>query len=298
MANRSYGGSYGEENLAKAEAEADVLPKSQVPRPASTFPGKIEQPRKPLRLDPKRIESEADRKAFAVRQLPVDPGWPNAAPAAAVRKRVKDQRRFIHDFRNSGSTAPDAPTAERLVHAGGEFATESFEEQVEIQGEDGKPATQEIKGKRIRLADVPLLMLRDRNLLAPGDKFANALLAQVGRRYFEEWSNAGKHSISAMDFSKPFVNGSQVPSGYFQNEWQRDQFILWTNARESIYSRFQGAVDNLVLYEMDLVSVGRKLHNGPLNIPQCRAVALDRLKAGLENLADHYSKGKNWRRSS
>lgn len=253
-------GSYGNESLGKAEAAVEVV-----------------------------------RKAKA-RTLPVDPGWPSAAPAETVRKRVKDERRFIHEVRSSGPTAIETPTAERLAHAGGDYAVEGYDEQVEIQDDDGKPATQEIKGKRIRMADIPLLMLRDRRLLAPGDKRANLLLAQAGRKYFEDWSNSGKHSIAAMDFSKPFVNGSQVPSGYFQNEWQRDQFILWTNARESIYSAFQAAVDNLVLYEKDLVTVGRLLHNGPTNVPQCRAVALDRVKNGLANLADHYSRGKNWRR--
>jgi hypothetical protein len=227
---------------------------------------------------------------------PTDPGWPLAAPAETVRKRVKEQRRFIHQFQTSGSTAPETPTAERLAHAGGEYAAEDFVDPVEVLDDEGRPATQEIKGKRIRMADVPLLMLRDRNLLAPGDKRANKLLAQAGRKYFEDWSNAGKHSIAAMDFSKPFVNGSQVPSGYFQNEWQRDQFILWTNARESIYSSFQSAIDNLVLYEMDLVSVGRKLRNGYSDPAQCRAVAMFCVRSGLENLADHYSRGKNWRR--
>lgn len=282
-AMKDYGGSFGNESLGKAEVALDVKPLPKPASPASAL--KVVMPdSRPL----SKLKGEAA----------ADPGWPVAAPAATVRRLVKDQRRFIHNLRNTGPTSPDTPTAERLVQARGGFEVEGFEEQVEIQGEDGKPATQEIKGRRVRMSDIPLTMLKDRGLLAPGDKFANAFLAQVGKKYFEEWFNSGKHSIAAMDFSKPFVNGSQVPSGYFQNEWQRDQFYLWTNARESIYSRFQAPVDNLVLYEMDLVSVGRNLHNGATHAAQCRAVALFCVRAGLENLADHYSRGKRWRRPS
>ena len=210
---------------------------------------------------------------------------PSALKARAELSGVREAKRTLRVFQDSEGVAPAVPTAERLNMAGGAYAIEEAISVEEVIGDDGRPKTQEINRKRIRLQDSPLSRLASRGLLAPGDKFLNMALRAAGEKYGEHWHN-GTPTLGAMDPSKPFISDSRVPA-FFQNEWQLSEWQLWLAASLKVYPKHRAMVEAVVLHDREPTDIYQAM---TVHIGQARGVAvvLERLTCGLGDIAMHF----------
>ena len=146
------------------------------------------------------------------------------------------------------------PTPERLRHANDNFVT--------VAG-----AT--------RISDAPVDRLFNAGKI---DKTQH----EAGQRYYADWYAAGLAPLGAIDYGKPQVDGSKPTE---VSEFRMAAVDRCNRATRSM-GRNRRTIDMVVLLEQGVEAAGREV--GFRNAPQARAVGLDRLRAGLDDLAKFY----------
>lgn len=194
-------------------------------------------------------------------------------------------RRALQKFQRMGQRAPDGPSVERLMQAGGAARIETFSETVEIaRGDKFEEATVELV--RMRLDDGPLARLRDRNQLDRADKARNFALAQAGEKYREAFFRAGLDPLRSLDPSQE-VSAPYSPKGLWRCESQIENLQKFRAARESVPEDFREPLAAMVLEDREIVDVGREV-GAYRDAKLAGAVALFILRRGLTALARHY----------
>ncbi|WP_298354014.1 hypothetical protein [Rhodoblastus sp.] len=194
-------------------------------------------------------------------------------------------RRALQKFERAGARAPQAPSVERLLRAGGAARVETFSEAVEISRGD-KFVTETVDCVRMRLDDGPLARLRDRNQLDRADKARNFALAQAGEKYREIFFRAGLDPLRTLDPSRE-VNAAFSPNGMWRCESQIENLQKFRAAREAIPQDFREPLAAIVLEDREIVDVGREI-GAYKDAKMAGAVALFILRRGLAALARHY----------
>ncbi len=194
-------------------------------------------------------------------------------------------RRALQKFERAGARAPQAPSAERLLQAGGAARVETFSEAVEISRGD-KFVTETVDCVRMRLDDGPLARLRDRNQLDRADKARNFALARAGEKYREIFFRAGLDPLRTLDPSRE-VNSAFSPNGLWRCESQIENLQKFRAAREAIPEDFREPLAAIVLQDREIVDVGREI-GAYKDAKMAGAVALFILRRGLAALARHY----------
>jgi hypothetical protein len=194
-------------------------------------------------------------------------------------------RRALKKFEQTGARAPQAPSAERLLQAGGAARIEFFSDVVEIS-RGNKFVTETVECVRMRLDDGPLSRLRDRNQLDRADKARNFALAQAGEKYRESFFRAGLDPLRTLDPSQE-VKSAFSPSGMWRCESQIENLQKFRAAREAIPEDFREPLASIVLEDREIVDVGREI-GAYKDAKMASAVALFILRRGLMALARHY----------
>ena len=194
-------------------------------------------------------------------------------------------RRTLKKFERSGARAPQAPSAERLLQAGGAARVEVFSEVVEISRGD-RFLTETVDCVRMRLDDGPLARLRDRSQLDRADKARNFTLAQAGEKYRESFFRAGLDPLRTLDPAQE-VKSSFSPNGLWRCESQIENLQKFRAAREAIPEDFREPLAAIVLEDREIVDVGREI-GAYKDAKMAGAVALFILRRGLTALARHY----------
>ncbi len=161
-----------------------------------------------------------------------------------------------------------------------------------------QPPTPEREGKagafvrrdtlgRCHVEDAPLDRLAARHVLAR-DPVLNRMLHAAGQRYFEHWYLSGMMALGAQDVSRPYAcGGTSAACGMPTSERAAYHRQQYRGAVQALGAWFSAAVDPIVLAEQDLASVGSKI-SGYRKPKVAVAVALDRLRGGLDLLAIHF----------
>ena len=140
-----------------------------------------------------------------------------------------------------------------------------------------------VEGVR-QMQDSLLERLAEKGHLYP-DAGMNAALKVAGEKYYEDWYGAGLSSLIAIDYGK--VSGGGGGTGGF-SQMQAKCRDSYRAARKALTPVYRKAVEPIVLEgQTDLVALGKAL-SGAASPHTCRAVALERFKAGLLLLARHY----------
>jgi len=223
---------------------------------------------------------------------------------------IKGARRAIREFRRvsnqsgCGPVTPEAPTPERLAQVGAEnFEIEEFNEiAIAATVMSGRAVLYEHQ-RHMRVAACPLEQLKRRQLLAPDvtisvrgsdgrmtakrvDRaYENIGLAMAGERYYSLWAEWNQDQIGSSNFE--FSSSAGLSPSFFKTLAQLDSWQRWKAAREAIYKPHQSIVDDIILAEIDLLETGRK-HTAYTGRDTAIAVALDRLRLGLAELAHHF----------
>ena len=184
----------------------------------------------------------------------------------------------LRKFKTTGWRAGQAPTAERLLRAGGNASIQTFAEIAEISKGDKFEAVP-VDMTRIVLTDDPFSSLCKRKLLAPGDPSLNMILCHAGLRYRQAWRTAGFENLKSIEFGRV---GSSSSSGMFASEASAAAFQLYAKIKNSMPSDYHSGVDGIVLNDRDPVDIGRQIsaYKAP---KQAVAVALFVLRRGLES---------------
>lgn len=157
---------------------------------------------------------------------------------------------------------------------------------VEREAKAGQFVRRDAMG-RCHVEDSPLDRLAARHVLAR-DPCANRMLHAAGQRYFEHWYLSGMLLLGAQDVSRPYASGAGGSScGMPASEraaYHRQQYRA---AVQALGAWFLAAVDPIVLAEQDPASVGARI-SGYSHHGLAVAVALDRLRGGLDLLAVHF----------
>lgn len=142
-----------------------------------------------------------------------------------------------------------------------------------------------IKGVR-NFEDELIMRLAKRGGLYP-DRIINGRLLEAGERYYSDFYMANLSPLAAIDYGKVSGGGGNG-SGMPVSEMQAIRRNAWRAAKAYIGKKYSQVVD-LVLLEgqNDLVAVGAKA-SGLASPHACRAVATERLTAGLFLLNKHY----------
>lgn len=141
--------------------------------------------------------------------------------------------------------------------------------------------------KARRFADSPLQRLATRGGLYP-DTETNKRLLEAGERYFEDWYISNMSSIAAFDPTRVFVGGGDFSPGMPVSERQAIARSAHRGVTAAIGRKYMEVVDAVVLQEQgDFEAIGRKA-SGMASPHSCRAIATERLTAGLYLLAKHY----------
>ena len=201
------------------------------------------------------------------------------------RPRAKARGARCRKFERAGARAPQAPSAERLLQAGGAARVEVFSEVVEISRGD-KFLTETVDCVRMRLDDGPLARLRDRNQLDRADKARNFALAQAGEKYRESFFRAGLDPLRSLDPSQE-VKSAFSPNGMWRCESQIENLRKFRAAREAIPEDFRDPLAAMVLEDREIVDVGREI-GAYKDAKMAGAVAIFILRRGLMALARHY----------
>ncbi|MCI4678926.1 hypothetical protein K9U39_11060 [Rhodoblastus acidophilus] len=194
-------------------------------------------------------------------------------------------RRALKKFQRAGDRAPEGPSVERLIQAGGAARIETFSEMVEVSRGD-KFETETVDSVRMRLDDGPLARLRDRNQLDRADKARNFVLAQAGEKYRESFFRAGLDPLRSLDPSQE-VKAAFSPNGMWRCESQIENLQKFRAAREAIPEDFRDPLAAIVLEDREIVDVGREI-GAYKDAKMAGAVALFTLRRGLTALARHY----------
>ena len=203
-----------------------------------------------------------------------------------IRQDVKTAKKVLDNFRLSERIAPDVPTPERLRQSDDAYRFETFSQAVEIEGQDGRPTVATIERRRVRMDDAPLARLATRGMLAPGDRLLNMALKVAGDRYYQLWFN-GTPSLCAMDPSRPVVSGGGGPSSLWSTERRLHSYSVWLAASLRVYPKHRAVVDGVTLHEREPVELGR-VASGCVDVGRATAVALDHLRLGLWEIANHF----------
>jgi hypothetical protein len=134
------------------------------------------------------------------------------------------------------------------------------------------------------MQDSLLERLAEKGHLYP-DAGMNAALKVAGEKYHEDWYTAGLSPLIAIDYGK--VSGGGGGAGGFSQKQAKSR-DSYNAARKALTPVYRKAVEPVLLEgQTDLVALGKAL-SGAASPHTCRAVALERFKAGLLLLARHY----------
>jgi hypothetical protein len=150
-----------------------------------------------------------------------------------------------------------SPTPERLQHAN--------DNHVQIPGT-----------RATRMADAPIDRLRTSGALTESQYQAAATL-------FKDYYNAGLAPLGAVDYERFHVDGSKPSS---VSDFRYAAIERYNRSCKELGEFFRVTVDAVVLREQSVEGAGRALGLG--NASQARAVALDRLRGGLDILVKRY----------
>lgn len=234
-------------------------------------------------------EIQADRRREeAARQAREERARAEAA-AARQRLQLEPQRegakiaeRAIRSFEAMGARKSAAPTAERLLRAGGAARVEMIADVAEIQ-DGSRSAEVEVEIARVRVVADHFEMLAARRGLdnEPG---RNLALAQAGRTFKEAWTAAGSLRLSGMKWAAPIDGGGTTE--LFAGERAASSLQRFQRMDKAIHWTYRPYVRRVVLDERGLHDVGAEL-SGYRGRCQAEAVARLFLKCGLEYLAEH-----------
>lgn len=120
------------------------------------------------------------------------------------------------------------------------------------------------------------------------DRTINAALLAAGERFYADWYGAGMGGLQAIDYSK--VSGGQGGAGSAMpvSRMAAQNRANYRAARKAMPAKYRKPVEAVVLEgQSDLVAIG-KAASGAASPHTSRAVAIERLTAGLYLLAVHY----------
>jgi hypothetical protein len=136
-----------------------------------------------------------------------------------------------------------------------------------------------------QMQDSLLDRLAEKGHLYP-DAGMNAALKVAGEKYYEDWYGTGLSPLIAIDYGK--VSGGGGGDGIGVGSIQTRCRDSYRAARKALTPVYRKAVEPILLEgQTDLVALGKAL-SGAASPHTCRAVALERFKAGLLILARHY----------
>jgi hypothetical protein len=129
-----------------------------------------------------------------------------------------------------------------------------------------------------------LVRLAGKGQLYP-DPAINLACKDAGERYYEDWYLSNMSTLGAVDYGK--VGGAGGTGGLQLSERQEQKRKEYRKARAVLGAKYRPAVEMVLFQDMDLVRAGKQL-TGASSPATCRAVAIERLTAGLLMLAKHY----------
>jgi hypothetical protein len=224
------------------------------------------QPRRPLELDPEYRTRNPDEIAERAERL--------ARIAREERQRAKakeaERQKRVRDVLGRNPEAAELPPIERLLRAG---------DHARLGLGDGG-------ARRCHVEDSPLDRLAARKVLAK-DPAANRILHEAGKRYYEHWYLSGMAPLRAIDLSREGIGGAGGSCGMPATEAMAHHRAKYRGAVRVLGPWFSAVVDPIVLAEEDPQIVGMRV-SGYRSDKQALAVAIDRLRGGLEALAVHF----------
>jgi hypothetical protein len=138
-----------------------------------------------------------------------------------------------------------------------------------------------------QMQDSLLDRLAEKGHLYP-DAGMNAALKVAGEKYYEDWYGTGLATLQAIDYGKVSGGGGGGGGGISSSQMQAKCRDSYRAARKALTPVYRKAVEPVLLEgQTDLVALGKAL-SGAASPHTCRAVALERFKAGLLILARHY----------
>lgn len=132
-----------------------------------------------------------------------------------------------------------------------------------------------------------LVRMANKGQLYPDAEINQALL-MAGTKYYTDWYGGNMGGLQAIDYGK--VSGGQDGSGSSMppSRMAAQSRQAYRDARATLGSKYRKAVEPVVLEgQSDLVAIGKAI-SGAGSPHTARAVAIERLTAGLFLLAKHY----------
>lgn len=174
------------------------------------------------------------------------------------------------------------PTPERLMRAGVSVSMSLNGRQLQVSGPE---AIRAIGADGVfRLSEAPLDRLASRRRLDESDARRNAILYEAGQRLRRHHYVGGLSGIAANDLERSGSGKRQAAVPFSQAQAEaRDALRA---ARDALSWHDWTAVYGIVCEERSLEAVGQQL--GYRHTHAANAVALDRLRRGLEGLAEFW----------
>ncbi len=154
--------------------------------------------------------------------------------------------------------------------------------------------TAEVDGAGVRRIGEPFDALRARNLLDRADRQGNEALWQAGDRLRGHWHLGKLNGLSALDVSRPAVDGGLGAGGLSPTEAalrHRDHF---RRATEAVGPRLMPYVAGIVIEERAAGDL-RALVTDTAHARTAEALVLERLREGLHRLCDLWRMGPKGR---
>ena len=142
-----------------------------------------------------------------------------------------------------------------------------------------------VDGQGVRRLAEPFDLLRARNLLDRADSAANEVLWQAGDRLRTHWLRGLQDGFSALDISRPSVDGGGGPDAYTPTESGLKHREHFRRAAEAIGPRLLPYVVAVVI-EAQPVAALRTMVADTGHARTAEALALERLREGLHRLCD------------
>jgi hypothetical protein len=156
-------------------------------------------------------------------------------------------------------------------------------ERIAIAGDD----VEVVEGHARRFTDTPLQRLAKRGQLFP-DADTNKRLLEAGERYYADWYLSGMSPIGSFDPTRVYAGGGGGSNcGMPASVMQAKRRASHRAARAVLGKLYAAVVDPIILHEQEPVAVGRVVANVKAET-LARAIATERLRAGLYMLARHY----------
>lgn len=135
--------------------------------------------------------------------------------------------------------------------------------------------------------DEPLQRLHARNELWRNDSVMNQRLLEAGERYYKDYYVSNMDPLASFDPTRVF-SGNSGGQGMPASQSQAVARADFRKAVKAVPAKYLKVVDRVVLqFQGDLVAIGHEA-TGSASRHTCRAVATERLSAGLYLLAKHY----------